>query len=89
MNPASPFGRIQIEPDDVPEFLLKVRIVGDLKSLLADVALFRFGSKRAVQCPCSPWLRAPSSARFIGLDLVPVESLFQRSKRFFPPEVTL
>src|SRR6266436_8564849 len=29
----SPLGRIQIEPDDVPEFLLKVRIIGDLKSL--------------------------------------------------------
>src|SRR5260370_32100529 len=28
-----PHGRIQIEPDDVPEFLLKVRIIGDLKSL--------------------------------------------------------
>src|SRR5258708_12958791 len=29
----SPLGRIQIEPDDVPEFLVKVRIIGDLKSL--------------------------------------------------------
>src|SRR5258708_39140511 len=37
----------------------------------------------------SPWLRAPSSARSIELDLLPVASLFQRSKRFFPPEVAL
>src|SRR6266403_312354 len=29
----SPLGRIQIKPDNVPEFLLKVRIIGDLKSL--------------------------------------------------------
>src|SRR5260370_40939078 len=29
----SPFGRIQIEADNVPEFLFKVRISGDLKSL--------------------------------------------------------
>src|SRR5271166_3266674 len=29
----SSLGRIQIEPDNVPEFLFKVRIIGDLKSL--------------------------------------------------------
>src|SRR3974377_2454744 len=29
----SPLGRIQIEPNDVPEFFLKVRIIRDLKSL--------------------------------------------------------
>src|SRR5258707_4902006 len=29
----STLGRIQIEPDYVPEFLFKVRIIGDLKSL--------------------------------------------------------
>src|SRR5882762_813591 len=52
-------------------------------------ALSRYGSKRAVLCSCSPSLRAPSSARSIELDLLPVASLFQRSKRFFPPEVAL
>src|SRR6266478_2317470 len=52
-------------------------------------ALSRYGSKRAVLCSCSPWLRAPSSARSIELDLLPVASLFQRSKRFLPPEVAL
>src|SRR6201987_4153889 len=32
-EPQSTLGRIQIEPDDVPELLFKVRIIGDLKSL--------------------------------------------------------
>jgi hypothetical protein len=35
------------------------------------------------------WLRAPWSARSIGLDLAQVEWLVQRSKRFSPPEVAL
>src|SRR5208283_964893 len=29
----SALGRIQVQPDNVPEFLFKVRIIGDLKSL--------------------------------------------------------
>src|SRR5580704_15949274 len=84
----SPLGRIQIEPDDVPEFLLKVRIIGDLKSL-QPMWLYFVMAPNALLCSCSPWLRAPSSARSIGLDLAPVESLFQRSRRLYPPEVAL
>src|SRR5208337_1038964 len=29
----SALGRVQVQPDNVPEFLFKVRIIGDLKSL--------------------------------------------------------
>src|SRR5260370_32628975 len=65
--------RIQVEPDDVPEFLFKVRIIGDLKSLqpmwlnvvMAPNALYRalahrgFARHRA-HAPSDSNLRRPS-----------------------------
>src|ERR1700730_3615169 len=69
----SPLGRIQIEPDDVPEFFLKVPIIGDLKSLqpmwlyfvtapnalYCTLAHLGFGRHRA-HAPSDPTLRRSS-----------------------------
>src|SRR5580692_9917308 len=72
----SPLGRIQIEPDDVPEFLLKVRIIGDLKSLQS-VGLYLVMAPNALYCALAHLGFARHRAH------APSNSTFCRSRRSF------
>src|SRR5271166_2624902 len=76
----SSLGRIQIEPDNVPEFLFKVRIIGDLKSLqpmwlnfvIAPNPLYRALAFWHENDPLQKMGRAAIGIDFLLLNLKPV-----------------
>src|SRR6476646_10184569 len=72
----SPLGRIQIEPDDVPEFLLRVRIIGDLKSL-QPMWLYLVMAPNALHCALAHLGFARHRAH------APSDSTLRRSSRSF------
>ena len=77
-----PLGRIYIQPNNIPEFHFKVRIIGNLKGLQPMWPNVIVVPDALYGALAYPWLRAPWNGRSIEFDPAAVESPVQQLKRF-------